>query len=68
MKRTKTNNRTDQEKPKRGPGRPPTKQWPEPLNVGPKEVARSLFNGPPKKDSRVVRPMGGVDMPVSVTI
>lgn len=40
------------EKPKRGPGRPPTKQWPEPLNVDPEEVARSLFNGPPKKDWR----------------
>ena len=46
------NNRTDQDKPKRGPGRPPTKQWPEPLNVDPEEVARSLFNGPPKKDWR----------------
>ena len=40
------------DKPKRGPGRPPTKQMPEPLNVDPEDVARSLFNGPPKEDWR----------------
>ena len=40
------------EQPKRGPGRPTTRKMPEPLNVDPDEVARSLFNGPPKKDWR----------------
>ena len=33
-------------------GRPPTKKWPEPLDVDPDELVQSLFNGPPKKDWR----------------
>lgn len=37
--------------PKRGPGRP-AKPLPEPLDATPEEVAKSLFNGPPKKDWR----------------
>lgn len=42
----------DKESTRRGPGRPTTRNMPEPLGVEPEEVVRSLFNGPPKKDWR----------------
>ena len=40
---------------RRGPGRPPTKHLPEPVYADPDEVARSLFNGPPKREWRYKR-------------
>ena len=40
------------DRPRRGPGRPPTKHLPDPVYADPDEVARSLFNGPPKREWR----------------
>lgn len=39
----------DEQKPKRGPGRPP-RPMPEPIPATPEELARVLVTTPPKKD------------------
>ena len=40
---------------KRQPGRPEEKKWPAPIDATPKEVARALMQGPPKKDWRYLK-------------